>query len=155
MNSIQNLLTYKGRDIMKKTFLLFIVISLIFACGKKEIKPVSQESKTSMEAFTLAATLKDAFTSKDLTALQKNSTEDGYKDLTANRKPFDTVELNFTPRWVEIADNKVMLNVSWKSKWTASGKSTEDRGMGVFSMEGTPLKLTKILMANPFVFREQ
>ena len=146
---------YQGRDIMKKTIWLFMVIVLMFACGKKEVKQVSQESRTSLEAFELASKLKNAFISKDLTSMQQNSTEEGYKYLTANRKPFDKVELNFTTRWVEIEENNVALNVSWKSKWTASGKISEDRGMAVFSMEGKPLKLTKILMANPFIFREQ
>jgi len=140
---------------MKKTVLFLLIAVLLISCGKKEVKQTSQESMTSVEAFGLVQTLKNAFIARDLAALQKNSTEDGYKDITANRKPFDSVELNFTPRWVEIEGIKTTLNVSWKSKWTASGKSAEDRGMAVFVLEGRPLKLAKIMMANPFVFREQ
>jgi hypothetical protein len=126
----------------------------MFACGKKEVKPVSEESKSSIEAFALTEKIKTAFINKDLTAIQAVSTEDGYRDATTNRKPFDSVDLTFTPRWVEIEDSKLFVNVSWKSKWTASGNSTEDRGMAVFVMEGKPLKLSKILRANPFIFPE-
>ncbi len=139
---------------MRKTVFLLFIFGFLFSCGKKEIKPVSQESQNSKEAFVLTEILKIAFIKKDLDVIRNNSTEDGYKDITAGRKPFDRVDLDFTPRWVEIEDNKLLINISWKSKWTASGFSKEDRGMAVFVMEGRPLKLSKILRANPFIFPE-
>ena len=107
-----------------------------------------------MEAFTLAETIKNAFIVKDNITLKKNSTESGYKDITADTRLFDSVELTFTPRWVEIEKNQLHVNISWKSTWIASGKSTAERGMAVFVMEGTPLKVSKILRANPFVMPE-
>jgi hypothetical protein len=48
-----------------------------------------------------------------------------------------------------------MLNITWKSKWTVQGKQLEDRGMAVFVMEGRPLKLSRIMRANPFVAPQQ
>jgi hypothetical protein len=143
---------------MRKTALLLMILfaaMTLFSCGKKEIKPVSQESKTSEEAFALAEKIRDAFIKKDPDTIRNNSTESGNKDITANRKSYDSVDLTFTPRWVEIEQNKVMLNVTWKGKWTSGGKNTEDRGMAVFVMEGRPLKITGILRTNPFIFPEQ
>ncbi len=140
---------------MKKAFILLSAVLFLFACGKKEVKPVSSESKTSLEAFALAETIENAFLKKDKETIRQNATPDGFQDVMANTKPYDSVEITFMPRWVEIDDAKVTLNVSWKSTWTAAGRKAEDRGMAVFLMEGRPLKLSKIVRGNPFVFPEQ
>jgi hypothetical protein len=87
--------------------------------------------------------------------LKQNSTEKGYRDITANSRGYDRVDLTFTPRWVEIESDRLNVNISWKSTWVAAGKSVEDRGMAVFVMQGTPLKVAGILRANPFVHPEQ
>jgi uncharacterized protein YcfL len=139
---------------MKKILLLVLACVMLISCGKKEVKPVSQESKVTMEAFALAETVKNAFIVKDNITLKKNSTEAGYKDITANTRSFDSVEITFTPRWVDMEKNKLEVNISWKSTWIVSGKNTAERGMAVFVMEGTPLKVSNILRANPFVMPE-
>lgn len=140
---------------MKKVLLLLFVGVLLVSCGKKEVKQVSQESKLTQEAFTLTETVKNAFMVKDNITLKKSSTEEGYRDITANAREYERVELTFTPRWVDIEGNQLHLNISWKSTWVASGRSTEERGMAVFVMEGIPLKISKILRGNPFVFPVQ
>ena len=139
---------------MKKILLLVLVGVMLVSCGKKEVKPVSQESKITMEAFALAETIKNAFIVKDNITLKKNSTESGYKDIASNTRSFDSDELTFTPRWVDIENNQLHVNISWKSTWVVSGKSTAERGMAVFVMEGTPLKISNILRGNPFVMPE-
>ncbi len=143
---------------MRKTALLLIILfaaSLLFSCGKKEVKFPSQESKTAEEVFTVTEKIRVAFAKKDLDTIRRYSTESGYKDITANKKPYESVELTFTPRWVEIEQTKVTLNVAWKSLWTAGGKKAEDRGMSIFVMEGRPLRLSGILRTNPFILPEQ
>jgi hypothetical protein len=141
---------------MKKTA-LFIIIVLFFAgcSGKKEVKQVSPESATFTEAVATAETIRNAFVNNDRVALQQNSTEQGYRDILAGKKLFDGIELSFTPRWFEIEQNQVLLNISWKSTWTIAGRKTEDRGMAVFVLEGRPLKVSKVLRANPFIHPEQ
>ncbi|MDA8082464.1 MAG: hypothetical protein M0024_02255 [Nitrospiraceae bacterium] len=141
---------------MKKTALLLLFITLLSACsGSKEVKQVSEESKTFQEAAALAETVRSAFVSKDRVTLQKNSTEEGYRDIMAGKKAFDEVALVFTPRWLDIEQSQVLLNISWQSVWTNAGKKNEDRGMAVFVMEGRPLKVSKVLRSNPFVSPEQ
>jgi hypothetical protein len=139
---------------MKKILLILLVGVMLISCGKKEVKPVSQESKMTLEAFALAETVKNAFIVKDDITLKKSSTEEGYRDITKNTRGYDRVEFTFTPRWVEIENNQLNVNISWKSTWVVSGKSTEERGMAVFVMDGVPLKITKILRVNPFVMPE-
>jgi len=139
---------------MKKILLLVLACFMLISCGKKEVKQVSQESRMTIEAFALAETIKNAFIVKDNITLKKNSTDSGYRDITANTRLFDSVEITFTPRWVDIDKNQLHVNISWKSAWIVSGKSTAGRGMAVFVMEGTPLKVSKILRANPFVMPE-
>jgi len=141
---------------MKKIALLLMIVTAFAACGgKKEVKKVSVESTAYQEAATLAETVRAAFVANDRIAIQKNSTEEGYRAITASKRMFDQLELVFTPRWFEIEQNQSTLNISWKSTWTISGKKTEDRGMAVFVMEGRPLKVSRILRANPFIYPEQ
>lgn len=140
---------------MKKIMLLLLAGAMLFACGKKEVKQVSPESRTAMEAFALAETVKTAFINKDDEILKKSSTEEGYKQITANFRGYDRVELTFTPRWVEIENDSLNVNISWKSIWVSAGKRAEDRGMAVFIMQGTPLRIAGILRANPFIQPEQ
>lgn len=143
---------------MRKTALFLTILfaaMFLFSCGKKEVKIASQESKTAEESFALAERIRDAFIRNDRDTLRKNATESGFKEITANKKTYESVELTFTPRWVEIDKDTVTLNVTWKGKWTSGGKKTEDRGMAVFVMEGMPLKLSGILSANPFTFPDQ
>ncbi len=140
---------------MKKSVLLIFAVLLLFSCGKKEVKQVSLDSKISIEVFDLAEKIRNAFVKKDLLTIQQNSTEAGYRDIMANKKPFDSVELIFTPRWVEIDKEQTTLNVTWKSRWTAAGKTAADRGMAVMVLEGRPPKVSKILRGNPFIYPEQ
>lgn len=140
---------------MKKILFLLLVGVLLVSCGKKEVKQVSQDSKITLEAFTLAETVRSAFVVKDDITLKKSSTEEGYRDIRANTRAYDRVELTFTPRWVEIENNQLQVNIAWKSVWVVAGNSTEERGMAVFVVEGVPLKVSKILRANPFIFPAQ
>lgn len=142
---------------MNKSALRILLISagllavfFLSACGKKEVKPVSQESKLAQEAFELAETVKNAYLADDGTKLEKLCTDDGYRQLFSGRKKFDKAEITFTPTWVEIKDSLVHLSVSWKGTWTVENKSREDRGLGIFIFEGSPLKLAGVQRDNPF-----
>jgi hypothetical protein len=137
---------------LKKTliFIYLITILLLTSCGKGEVKQVSQESKIAQEAFGIAETIRDAYIKNDRETLERSSTKDGYKELLAVIKNFDSAELIFTPTWVEIEDSKVSLSVSWKGTWTVRSKMTEERGLAIFLLEGRPLKLAKVLRENPF-----
>jgi hypothetical protein len=132
-------------------FILFLVaLLLLVACGKKEVKPVSAESQLAQEAFELADTIKKAYVKKDKSTLEEYTTLDGYRELVSAMKSFDSAELTFTPTWVEIRDSQVSLNISWKGTWTVRGKDTNESGLAVFVLEGSPLKLSRIQRENPF-----
>jgi hypothetical protein len=131
-------------------FLTVLSFLLLPACGGKEAKKVSPESLLAQEAFELAETLKNDYASRDRAGLEKNATENSYKELLGSMKSFDSAELSFTPTWVEMQDSTVHLTVSWKGTWSMKGKTTEERGIAVFVFEGTPLKLSQIQRANPF-----
>jgi hypothetical protein len=144
-------LIYNSLKITGSYLLVLIAVFLLVSCGTKEVKPVSTESKLAQEAFELAETLRKAYLRNDRETLQESSTNEGYRgDILGAMKSFDRAELVFTPTWVEIEDKTVSLTVSWKGTWTVIGKLTEERGVGVFVMEGKPLKLIQVLRANPF-----
>jgi hypothetical protein len=130
--------------------LLLLLIPLIASCGKKEVKQVSQESKTSLEAFEVADTIKRAYLRNDRSTIEENTTPEGYRQLISGMKSFDSAELTLSPTWVEIRDAQVKLSVSWKGTWIYREKVTEESGLAVFVFEGSPLKLAGIQRENPF-----
>ena len=136
---------------MRSALCGLIILLLFSSCGKKEVKPVSEESKIAQEAFKLAEVIKNAYVKNDRLTIERNSTKEGYQELIAAMKSFDDAELFLTPRKVDIEDSTVYLNLTWNGTWTVGGKKTEDRGMAIFVMEGRPLKLSRVLRANPFI----
>lgn len=137
----------------KKILLLIVLVPLLIfnACGgKKEIKQASLESKIAEKAISLMESIKELYTKKDLSKISEKATSEGYRDIVDSIKHFDTVDLTFTPRYLEIEQTKVYLNIAWKGTWTVGTETFRERGMAVFLLEGNPLKLSKILRGNPF-----
>jgi hypothetical protein len=136
--------------------LCLLALVLALACsGKKEVKQVSPESKLTLEAFSVAEGVRAAYVRKDFPAIKEISTADGYREIIDSIKHFDSVELTFTPKWVEIDKSLVQLNVAWKGTWTVEGETDAERGMAVFLFEGQPLKFSKVLRGNPFKYPER
>jgi hypothetical protein len=139
-----------------KICVLCAALLILAACGgAKEVKEVTQESKLAQDAFSVAEALRTAYTKKDFGAIADSSTKDGYREVIDSFRHFDAVELDFTPRWVEIEKSKVYLNVAWKGAWVVGKETVRERGMAVFLFEGTPLKLSKIVRGNPFKYPEK
>ncbi len=129
---------------------LIALLSLISCSGKKEVKRVSEESKIAREAIALTETVKNAYTKKDIETIEKNSTKDGFRAISSAMKGFDSVELTFNPVFSELKENAVYLNIAWQGIWKKGSKTIEERGMAVFIMKGSPLKVDSILSSNPF-----
>ncbi len=133
---------------------VLVMAVLVVSCGKKEIKRVSEDSKTATETFAIADEIKDAYLKRDLFDIEKNTTRDGFKQIASVIKSFDSAQLTFSPVLVEIDGGNVSLYVSWKGAWVKDAKTTEDRGMAVFIFKGVPLKVDAILRGNPFKYPE-
>ena len=135
---------------MKKALVLLFVISALLSCGKKEVKQETDDSKIAQEAIMVAEEIKIAYLKNDLAAIEYNSTKDGYREILGAIKSFDKAELAFTPKWVDIDRSSVSLKVAWDGLWVVKGQKTDERGTAVFMFEGRPLKLNRVLRANPF-----
>lgn len=150
--------TYPKRSkAFRESFLLFFITLLVLsACGgKKEIKQVSMESKIAKDAISIMESIKEFYIKKDLSPISEMATEEGYRDIIDSIRHFDSVELTFTPRYVEIEQTKVYLNIAWKGIWSVGKETFRERGMAVFLLEGNPLRLSKILRGNPFKYPER
>ncbi|MBI3592049.1 MAG: hypothetical protein HY099_00935 [Nitrospirae bacterium] len=140
---------------MKRLLILMLIMFVFIAsCGKKEVKKVSEDSKIATESFGVIEAIKEAYVKKDVLAIEKNATKEGFRAISGVVKSFDSAELTFSPVLVEIEDGAVHLNVSWKGIWKREGKTTEERGMAIFALKGRPLKVDNILRANPFRYPE-
>lgn len=141
---------FKSVSIMRNILCSLIILLILSSCGKKEIKPVSEEARIAQEAFKLAEVIKNAYIKNDRITIQRNSTKDGYREIIEVMKSFDNAELTFSPRKVEIEDSTVYLNLTWSGIWSVKGKKIEDRGLTIFVMEGKPLRLSRVMRENPF-----
>jgi hypothetical protein len=138
------------------SLLCTLLLVLMAACGgKKEVKQVSQESRISQEAFSVVEQLRTAYLKRDFAVIADHCTTGGYREIVNSLKHFDSVDLTFTPRWVEMEKAKVYVNVSWQGSWKVGKDTFRERGMAVFLFEGTPLKLAKIVRGNPFKYPER
>jgi len=143
----------QGLKILAVCSLVFFLLS---SCGgKKEVKEESPDAKTSQEVISMAEVLRSAYAEKNYSSVQWISTQDAYKAFLNSVRHFDSVELNFIPKWVEIEKTKVYLNVAWNGTWTVGGETSRERGMAVFLFEGKPLKLSKIVRGSPFIYPER
>ena len=136
---------------MKRLLIAAIIMAVFIAgCGKKEVKKVSEDSRIATEAFALAETIRAAYANRDLSAIEKNSTREGARAIIGGMKAFDSVDLTFNPAWVEIDGDTIHMNVSWKGTWKKGGKITEERGMAIFILKGSPMEVDNVVRANPF-----
>lgn len=132
-----------------------VLLLLLTSCGgKKEVKKESEESKIAKEAFAVTEIIKNAYTKKDIGAIEKNATKEGLMIITRDIKKFDSVEFTFKPIWVDIESDKVLLNISWQGKWQKGSNNIDERGMAIFVLKDKPLRVDNILRTNPFNFPE-
>ncbi|MCX5717541.1 MAG: TIM44-like domain-containing protein [Nitrospirae bacterium] len=135
---------------MKKALILLLIAVLsLLSCGK-EVKKVTDESKTAQEAIALAEEIKKAYLKEDLAVIEKNTTKEGYREFLGAIKKFDKAELTFSSKWVEIEKTSVSMKIAWSGTWIVGERAAEERGTALFIFEGSPLKLSRILRANPF-----
>ncbi len=127
-----------------------MAVLLVGACTPKEVKVQSEDSRLAEEAFALAEDMRKAYVSKDFTILERYATEEGFKAMKKHLRDFERVELKFTSRWVDIEGGELTLNVAWKGTWTIRGREREGRGMAVFQLAGSPLRLNRVLRSSPF-----
>lgn len=140
---------------MKKILIVMLMmLAFVASCGKGEIKKVSEDSIIATDAFAVAEEIRGAYIKRDIQSIEKNTTKDGFRIISSAMKSFDSVDLTFSPVWVEIDGDIVNLNISWKGTWQKAGKTFEERGMAVFVLRGRPLKVDNILRSNPLRYPE-
>lgn len=139
---------------MKKFALLpfFLILVFIFACSK-EVKRTPEDALIADEALKLVESIRTAYIEKDLGYLGGHFSPTELSEIDRSRKGFDSVELAFTPSWVDIEGDSVRVRVLWIGKWKAGDKISEERGAALFELSGRPLLLDSISIENPFLHR--
>lgn len=136
---------------MKRVIIVALAVLMVVACGKKEVKKESEDSKTATEAISVIQSLREAYVANNPKLIEGYATREGYRTIVSNLKRFDSAELEFNPVWIEIEGSQVSANVSWKGRWRRGEKSFEERGMAIFVLTGRPLKVDNVLRTSPFV----
>lgn len=146
-----------GRDLrrrlfMKKAVLMIMVLFVITSCGTKEVKVQPRESTRASTSVEQLQKIREYYVKKDAEGLRSMITAEGFKTIAAGMKSFDSVELQFTPRWVELRDDGVVVSSSWDGTWRQAGQTVTEKGSAMFLFKGTPLKLDAILRDSPFIY---
>jgi small lipoprotein (TIGR04454 family) len=134
---------------MKKLyiFILFLLAISLINCGKDKVKP-SADSLTATEALNNIKAVKTAFEAKDMNTLKSRMSQEAVDII--GQLNFDSVELSFTPKLVTINGSTVRVNLNWIGKWVINKKDVKNRGISVFVLEGSPLKIVRVEGDNPF-----
>ncbi len=145
-------------SVWKKVIILFAVLAVtlsIISCGKKKVKPVPAESRRVQESIQRIDEIKDAYLRKNTTVLKSLTTPDGYREIIAKMKNFDSAELHFTPKWVDIKGDSIYLYISWTGTWKLNQRVLSERGFAAFVLEGNQQLLDRILRESPFSYPEE
>ncbi len=131
--------------------ILVLIAAMAAGCSSDAKKP-TEDSLIAMEALNMVEGLRVAFQMRDFSSMARYCTRDAYKGITEGLKSFDTAELVFTPKWVEINrdGDAVEMLVAWKGTWKTGEETTEKDGTVLFSIGGDPLKVRKIARFSPF-----
>jgi len=124
---------------------------LLLSGCENEIKKPTEDTLLAKEAIAAVEGMRDAYLRRAFRDFRKFCTEGGYKSATRGIPTFKRVELDFTPRWVEIdEEGTIFINVSWNGQWDMGDKTRPANGMAVFKLTGRPLKVDSIERGSPF-----
>ncbi|MDA8089331.1 MAG: hypothetical protein M0Z61_03780 [Nitrospiraceae bacterium] len=139
---------------MRRSFiiLLLFVLAASAGCSKKQVKPVPEGAVYYNNANKIIQVLRNGYAAKDPGIIKAVSTQNGLNAIVPNLGRFDSVELTFTTKWMDVSNGGATVNVEWKGVWTKDGKKDSESGMAVFVLTGNPLKFDKILTGNPFIY---
>ena len=133
--------------------IIFLVFLAVMAAGcSGNVKKPTEDSLIAMEALDMVEGLRAAYEKRDFSSMARYCTRDAYKDITGGLKSFDSAELKFTPKWIEINrdGDAVEMLVAWKGTWKTGELSTQKDGTVLFSIGGDPLKVREITRFSPF-----
>ncbi len=139
------------RNLLSLIFAAIMLAALAAGCSS-DVKKPTEDSIIAMEALSLVEGLRKTYEAKEFSSMARFSTNEAYRSIAGALKSFDSVELSFTPKWVEINrdGDAVEMLVSWKGKWVTGETSREKDGTVLFSIGGEPLKVRKINRLSPF-----
>ncbi len=131
-------------------FAILIILLFIFpACsGKDKVKP-SADSLLTTDALSTIHAVRTAYEEKDHDFLKNHLVPELAEDISKELS-FEKAELSFTPKMVKITDSTITVDLNWKGSWVVKGDKLQDRGAAVFVLDGSPMKLIRLIGDNPF-----
>jgi hypothetical protein len=139
---------------MKRTavFLLALLTLVLSSCATEEKRGPSEDVLLTDRALEVVEHVRAVYARGDVKAMKPLFTEEGYSRMVRDVKKFESVELEFTPRWVEIkADGAVHVQVVWEGTWDLGDNWVEVRdGMVTFVLEPGKWLIRDLKLTSPF-----
>ena len=130
---------------------LTLCVLMAAACSQQAQRP-TEETRIAEEVMAAVESLREEYAAKRFSAMAHRTTPEVYEEITAGLKRFDSVELEFTIRWIEISSDakSVTALMGWDGTWQVGGKSTAKQGTVLFVLRGKPLTVVSIQRLSPF-----
>jgi len=130
---------------------LLLLLSLV-ACSSDEKRGPSEDVVMTGDALELIDKARVAYINHDINGMQKYYTQDGYAAMVRDVKKFESVELTFTPRWVDIdTQGELQVQIAWEGTWNLGEEIIEKReGIVTFIISKKPYLISGQKMTSPF-----
>lgn len=138
---------------------ILLVILALAGCSSEERRP-PEEGILVDKAFAAIESVRQAYAARAFDALGQSTTAEMKKKITDESKVFGSVDLEITPRWVDIEQarnvrtKKIRVRVMWKGLWTIGDRTYDRQGNASFILDGDPLVLHGVEGNSPFMHPE-
>jgi len=68
---------------MKRVIIVALAVLMVVACGKKEVKKESEDSKTATEAMSVVQSLREAYVANNPKLIEGYTTKEGYRTIVS------------------------------------------------------------------------
>lgn len=139
---------------------IILLITLALAgCSSEDRRP-PEEGIITDKAFAVIESVRQAYADRTFELMGSYTTPEMKKKITSESKGFNSVDLQITPRWVDIEQErlartkKIRVRVMWKGLWTIGDRTYDRQGNASFILDGDPLVLYGVEGNSPFIHPE-
>jgi hypothetical protein len=135
---------------------LLMAAALIGACSSAD-KAALIDSALAVDAMDVIREASSAYSAGRMDAFESYFTPEAFAAVEPGLRRFTSASLKIEPRWVELSpDDSIEVQAQWQGRWEyfdiTQGRDAErtGRGVAVFTLAGTPPRITSVTRSLPF-----
>lgn len=135
----------------KVALYILICTAFLVGCGTQAKRP-SQDVLIAGQVLKHVERLRMAYSARDMVAMEALIMPEAFREIRYGVKQFSSVDITMEGQWIDIKeDGSIEVRISWAGRWHID-RSLEatDKGVAVFVLSGSPLRLEKVRGLSPF-----